>query len=401
MTLQIATDVDGVATSRALARSATALAVVFLTATAVIAALFIPVTGRTDLLLGILALVVVGLGVAAALATANHLRAVIYTVVAGVALYAYAMVVIGVTLADSGANAPASDFVLLSMPEFAVLVAGVAARSLARSLALGLVALISGPGLVLVAAAQNGMRLAVDVPVLAAFVTLSLFVTALWFGRREAARGTIQMLGSALAEEGDLARARFTARATDWLGDTVLADLRAIAATPAGPLPESTLQAIDRDLLNLTDASQVLTGPDIGGSATRSLSSVPLLIAVVRTAEQKGLRIRITGDVEAVNDLRAAVMRNLERAIGECLDNVLRHAGVSDAEIAVYSSRPEISVMISDSGAGFDVDAVGDDTVGLRLAVVDSISEVGGSVQIWSRPGTGTAVFMTVPVGRS
>jgi two-component sensor histidine kinase len=402
MTLQIATDVDGVATSRALATAGTWLSAVFLTATAVIAGLFIPVTGRSEIVLAIVALAVVGVAVAAALRTKSHPRALLYTVVAGVALALYALVVTGVSVQTAApGTAPSSDYVLLSMPEFAVLVAGIAARSLARSLTIGVVALVSGPGLVLVAAAQNGMRLAVDVPVLAAFVALGLFVIALWIGRREAARGTVQMLGSALDEEGDVAEARFTSRAADWLGDTVLTDLRMLAAAPEGPLSDRAVQSIDRDLANLADASQVLSGPAIGGSATRSLSSVPLLVTVVRAAEQKGLRIRVTGDVDAVNELRASVARNLERAVAECLDNVLQHSGVGDAEIAVYASPPELSVMVSDAGAGFDVDEAGDETVGLRLSVVDSIVEVGGSVQIWARPGTGTAVFMTVPAAGS
>lgn len=399
MTLQIAADVDGAGTSRALASAGTWLAGVFLTVSAVIAVLFIPVTGRGEIVFGIAGLVIVGLAVTAALHTASHLRAVLYTVLAGLGLYLYAFVVTGVSVAGAGtgAGAPASDYVLLSMPEFAVLVVGIAARSLARSLVLGTLALAVGPGLVALAAWQQGMRLAVDVPVLASFVALALFVTVLWAGRRDAARGTAQMLDSALAEESDVANARFTARATDWLDDTVLTDLGVLAATAPGPLGERMLFSIDRDLANLADASLVLSGPGLGGSATRSLSAVPLLVSVVRAAEQKGLRVRVTGDIEAVNSLRPGVTRNLERAVAECLENVLQHSGVNEAEIAVYSSTPEVSVMVSDSGVGFDVDDAGDETVGLRLVVVDGIVEAGGSVQIWSRPGTGTAVFMTVP----
>jgi signal transduction histidine kinase len=398
MTLQIAADVDGRSTSRALATAGTWLAGVFLAATALIATSFIPVTGRGDIVLGIVGLAVTGVAVVGALRTASHLRAVLYTVVAGLALGLYAFVVTGVSMAGaSAATAPASDYVLLSMPEFAILVVGISARSLGRSLLLGTLALVVGPGLVQLAAWQQGMRLALDVPVVASWLALSLFVVALWLGRREAARGTAQMLDSALAEERDLANARFEARAADWVGDTVLADLRALATAAPGPLDDRTLQSLDRDLANLADTSLVLSGPEIGASASRSLASTPLLVSVVRAAEQQGLRIRVTGETEAINGVRPSDARNLERAITECLDNVRRHSGQNDAEIAIYSSPPEVSVMVSDAGVGFDVDAAGDETVGLRVTVIDSIVETGGSVQIWSRPGTGTAVFMTVP----
>jgi signal transduction histidine kinase len=398
VTLQIAADVDGRATGRALAKAGTWLACVFLLVTAVIAALFIPVTGRTEIGFGILGLVATGLGVVAALHTASFARAVVYTLVACAGLYLFASIASHVSVAEPGAP-PASDYVLLSMPEFAVLVVGISARSLRKSLALGTLALLAGPGAVQLAAWQQGLPLAVDVPVLFSYLALAAFVAALWIGRKDAARGTAVMAGAALAEERDVALERFSTRASSWLHDTVLTDLRSLAAADPGALDEERLHAIDRDLANLADVRQILDAPGLSGSAARALATVPALVAVVRGAEQKGLRIRVSGDVAAVNELSAAVTRNLERAIEECLENVLQHSGVREAEISVMWNPPELSVMVSDSGSGFDVNGTGDDAIGLRVNVVDGIAEIGGSVQIWARPGAGTAVFMTVRGG--
>ncbi len=395
MTLQIAADVEGVATSQALARAGCWLACVFLAATFVIDLLFIPVTGQWDIAYGLVCLVVVGFGVALALRARTFARAVFLTLLACTGLYVYALVVTGVTM--RGPGPAASDYVLLSMPEFAVLVVGISARSLAKGLLLGTLAFVAGPGLVQVAAFQQGMPLAVDVPVVASYIALGLLLSALWFGRREAARGTAMMAEVALAEERDVALNRFDTRASTWLHDTVLADLRALSTADPGPLAPELLQSIDRDLAHFADVRLVLDEPGINDSATRKLASVPSLLGVVRDAEGKGLHVRVTGDIEAVNDLTAAVTRNLERALVECLDNVGQHSGVRDAEIAVMSSPPELSVMVSDAGAGFDVNATADETIGLRMTVVESIVEVGGSVQIWSRPGAGTAIFVTVP----
>ena len=52
-----------------------------------------------------------------------------------------------------------------------------------------------------------------------------------------------------------------------------------------------------------------------------------------------------------------------------------------------------------DSGAGFDVDEVPDDRIGLRTSIKGRIEQEGGSVRIWSRPGVGTTVVLSVPEG--
>ncbi|MCS5716790.1 ATP-binding protein [Herbiconiux sp. CPCC 205763] len=399
MTLQIAADVDGVATGRALAQAGSWLAGVFLAATILVSAVFIPVTGHLEIAVGSAALAVAGVGVVWALHVRHVVAAIALTLIACGGLYVFALIATAVSLLEPGA-APSSDYVLMSMPEFAILVVGISARSLPRALGLGTLALLAGPGLVQLAAWQQGMRLAPDVPVLLCYFALSLFVVVLWIGRRDAALGTALMSGAALDEERDVALGRFSTRASSWLHDTVLHDLRSLAASDPGPLSEEQAQAIDRDLANLADVRMVLDDPAVTGSATRALVAVPALVGLVRDAEQRGLRIRVSGDLPAVNALGFAVTRNLERAITECLDNVLAHSGVREAEISVMSSPSELSVMVSDSGVGFEVNDTADDKVGLRMGVVEAIVDLGGSVQIWSRPGAGTAVFMTVPGGQ-
>ncbi|WP_291048188.1 ATP-binding protein [Herbiconiux sp.] len=400
MTLQIAADVEGVATSRALSRAGTWLACVFLAATFAVATLFIPVTGRWDITLGLIGLLASGVGVVLALRAEVYWHALLFTLLACAGLYFFALVATEVSVQVPGPT-PSSDYVLLSMPEFAVLVVGIPARSLAKSLSLGTIAFLAGPGLVQVAAWQQGMPLAVDVPVLASYVAVTLLVCSLWLGRREAARGTALMAGAALAEERDVALSRFHDRASTWLTENVLADLRALATAEPGELGLEHRQGIDRDLANLADVRLILDAPGVHGSATRKLAKVPVLLGAVRDGEQKGLHIRVTGDLSAVNALSTTVSRSLERALVECLDNVVQHSGVMEAEIAVMSSPPELSVMVSDAGVGFDLDQTTEQDVGLRMIVVDNIVEIGGTVQIWSRPGAGTAVFVTVPGGYS
>jgi signal transduction histidine kinase len=52
-----------------------------------------------------------------------------------------------------------------------------------------------------------------------------------------------------------------------------------------------------------------------------------------------------------------------------------------------------------DSGAGFDLGSVPDDRIGLRTSIRGRIEQEGGTVRIWSQPGVGTTVVLSVPEG--
>ena len=67
--------------------------------------------------------------------------------------------------------------------------------------------------------------------------------------------------------------------------------------------------------------------------------------------------------------------------------------------VAVGPGDGEVTVVVVDSGAGFDLDEVPDDRIGLRTSIKGRIEQEGGSVRIWSRPGVGTTVVLSVPEG--
>ena len=79
-------------------------------------------------------------------------------------------------------------------------------------------------------------------------------------------------------------------------------------------------------------------------------------------------------------------------------ENVLRHSGATVAELEVIYGDDVITVMVSDQGAGFDLAAVAPDRLGVRGSIVDRMESVGGSARIWSSPGSGTSVMLTVPI---
>jgi hypothetical protein len=397
VSVQIATDPEGFVTTKAVGRAAIWFAVVFLVITALIDMAFIPLTGRVDILVAVAALAVIGLAVGGALASRSVWFALCWTGVASVALFGYASIVTNVSVTFPGPT-PSSDYVLLSMPALAILLCGVALRSVWSALAVGTVAFVCAQGLILVAAALQGMPLAVDVPVVASWLGLGLLVVAFWYARNVTAKGTDVMETAGRDEFTAATTGRFSSAAAEWLRETVLEDLRAVAAAEPGPLDAERAATIRRHLADLDDIAPILEESTL--SAVPPPDVTPAMLAeIVEHGARLGVRVDLAGQLSAVADLPTSVSRRLQAAIEECLGNVAAHAGVDEAEVAVMDGESEISVLVSDAGSGFDPDAVDADTgTGLRSRVIDRLTEVGGSVQIWARPGAGTAVFLTVGV---
>lgn len=129
------------------------------------------------------------------------------------------------------------------------------------------------------------------------------------------------------------------------------------------------------------------------GAGTAPLSEA---LGIARDA---GITVRLGGSPDALDLLGPRRRDALEAAVGQCLVNVIRHAGVDEAEVAVGPGDGEVTVVVVDSGAGFDLDEVPDDRIGLRTSIKGRIEQEGGSVRIWSRPGVGTTVVLSVPEG--
>lgn len=136
----------------------------------------------------------------------------------------------------------------------------------------------------------------------------------------------------------------------------------------------------------------------ISASASNSTTAPPLSEAL-GIARDAGVTVRVGGSPDALELLGPRRRDALEAAVGQCLVNVIRHAGVDEAEVAVGPGDGEVTVVVVDSGAGFDVDEVPDDRIGLRTSIKGRIEQEGGSVRIWSRPGVGTTVVLSVPEG--
>ena len=81
----------------------------------------------------------------------------------------------------------------------------------------------------------------------------------------------------------------------------------------------------------------------------------------------------------------------------EALNNVLRHAKASSVAVVLRCDGDEVTLEVSDDGAGFDTTR--EDRGGMGLSSMrEAIREVGGMLEITSAPGKGTTVWVSVPI---
>ena len=93
------------------------------------------------------------------------------------------------------------------------------------------------------------------------------------------------------------------------------------------------------------------------------------------------------------------VMIALYRIAQEALQNVVKHAAATQAEVELSCDASSARLRVTDDGQGFDV-AVrpgSDSSYGLR-SMAERAELIGGRLTVTSRPGIGTTVTATVPV---
>jgi len=194
-----------------------------------------------------------------------------------------------------------------------------------------------------------------------------------------------------------VASARWQAgrRADREVHDTVLTTLTVLAHPEFDIDPEPVRELCRRDLAFLSQDSwrvdnSELTATGAPGPAGPGEERPPWAAA--------GLRVSRLGEVGALATLGRVAGPAVDAAVEECLSNVARHAGVDEAEVVINLQDGNVVVLVVDDGCGFDLDRVPDDRLGLAESVRGRITDLGGSVAVWSRPGAGTTVMLSVPV---
>ncbi|QNO37214.1 hypothetical protein H4J02_12315 [Protaetiibacter sp. SSC-01] len=174
------------------------------------------------------------------------------------------------------------------------------------------------------------------------------------------------------------------------LHDNILGALAALASRAPGELSGPERSMIERALESTAMLPVLHADTDGGTDAGAWIAAV---------GEAGGLRVAVDGDRAALAALPQQVADALRGAVEQCLVNVTRHAGVAEAWVTISSDAHGVSVTIVDEGVGFDPDAVPLDRLGISESVRGRIERLGGRVRLWSSPGAGTSVHITVPRG--
>lgn len=189
------------------------------------------------------------------------------------------------------------------------------------------------------------------------------------------------------------------------LHDTVLATLTLLAHSGLG-VTANALRA------QAGDDAQLLRQLRLGGSGippstvatdTGSTPTVTMDDAILGTTLESvkqrfgriGLEVSWHGTGQVL--LPSEVLDAFLLALAECLENVRRHAGVTEAHVTITDDEHSVRAMVTDSGIGFDVKDIDSARLGLKDSVVGRLGEVGGTARLFSSPGSGTTVVLEVP----
>ena len=95
--------------------------------------------------------------------------------------------------------------------------------------------------------------------------------------------------------------------------------------------------------------------------------------------------------------ISSEIQITLYRVIQECLNNILKHANATEVILSLVMKQHKILLDIKDDGTGFNVEEI--DSTGLGINTMKGRLELfGGSLTIYSIPGTGTHLRIGIPI---
>jgi CheY-like chemotaxis protein len=163
-----------------------------------------------------------------------------------------------------------------------------------------------------------------------------------------------------------------------------------------------TLQAVDQLLHQSLDYTRSL----VSELTPQALYESGLGAAIRWLADQMRRQavLNVAIDIDAPElSLPEADAVLLFHSIRELLFNVLKHGKINRASVSMRYSQNLLSITVSDQGCGFDVSRLSEDHTnrfGL-LSIRERMTALGGSFDLQSVPGKGTAAALHLPVAVS
>ena len=120
-----------------------------------------------------------------------------------------------------------------------------------------------------------------------------------------------------------------------------------------------------------------------------------------RMKEQYGLQVELEVK-DTLDQLDSHLRMLLFQSIRELLFNVVKHAGVSQAQVTLEQVDGHPCITVSDDGKGFDADEIMGNPKSAHglLIIQDRLNLLGCSMELISRPGEGTRIRIELPAER-
>jgi signal transduction histidine kinase len=110
--------------------------------------------------------------------------------------------------------------------------------------------------------------------------------------------------------------------------------------------------------------------------------------------------IQVSADIAPIDGcLSADAAINLYRILQESVNNVIRHALATKANVEIWREDGGLHVTVADNGRGFSVESGSCRGLGLT-SIAERVKMLGGVHTIVSTPGQGTTLSIQVPAKR-
>jgi PAS domain S-box-containing protein len=208
---------------------------------------------------------------------------------------------------------------------------------------------------------------------------------------------TLQLIASQEAE-----RTRIAGELHDSLGQNLLLiQNRAQLALAGKKVPAALREQLDgiSQLASQSIAEARHIAHDLHPYQLDHLGLTRALQAMIDSAAgSSGIAIqRQLDDVDAIFPKDAAM--NLYRVVQECLNNILKHSGASQAQVRLEHDVHEVQLQIEDDGRGFKVTEPVNGGKGMGLKnVVERVRILRGNIKVDSQPGHGTRIQVAIPI---
>ena len=182
-------------------------------------------------------------------------------------------------------------------------------------------------------------------------------------------------------------RQRLDALVHDQVLHTLILASRAKTAAEKKSAAESAVHAIE----SLNEAKA-------GETAQSEVTSLGLFKAIESAASKLDSRVKTQTSGASAAKLDAEAAQALTEASLQAIDNAIQHARSSEIRLRLEAFEGGgMRFTVTDDGAGFRLDRVSRNRIGISTSIRARVETVGGKVEISSTPGKGTEVVMRWP----